>query len=113
MSPEDTLNLELIVGYCEDVFDAIKRHGDRLEDIEKDIEFQYVCSFLILQIGEKVNKLSVEFVTAHPEMPWRKIVGMRNILVHNYGVVDVEILWNTIRESLPPLYSFCKEMLGV
>ena len=112
MSPKDTAILGLISDYCDDIMAAMGRHGDKLEDIDNDVEFQYVCSFLILQIGECANKLSVEFVTAHPEIPWRKIVNMRNILVHNYGKVDNEVLWSTVVENIPSFRDFCKEALS-
>ena len=112
MNPKDIAILELISDYCNDIIASVNKHGNTLKDMDDDIEFQYVCSFLILQIGESANKLSVEFVTAHPEIPWRDIVNMRNILVHNYGKVDNEILWTTIMENIPPFRAFCQKVLS-
>lgn len=40
---------------------------------------------------------------AHPEIPWREIVGMRNVVVHDYADVDLALVWKTVHEDLPGL----------
>jgi uncharacterized protein with HEPN domain len=40
---------------------------------------------------------------AHPEIPWREIIGMRNRLIHGYDSVDSDILWNIVSADFPPL----------
>ena|SRR5579859_7327098 len=54
-------------------------------------------------IGEASNKLSPVFRETHPNIPWSKIIGMRNILIHDYIGADLEGVWNTIAENLPEL----------
>jgi uncharacterized protein with HEPN domain len=57
-------------------------------------------------IGEaagRIQQQAPEFVTAHPELPWSEMRGMRNRLVHNYFDVNVDVVWNTIKEDLLPL----------
>jgi uncharacterized protein with HEPN domain len=54
-------------------------------------------------IGEASNALSPELRARHPKVPWRQIIGMRHILVHNYFEVDLDIVWATLERDLPPL----------
>ena len=54
-------------------------------------------------IGEAARHLSPEAVKALANVPWRKIVAMRNILIHAYDDVDLEVVWDTAQQQLPPL----------
>ena len=57
-----------------------------------------------LQImGEASSKLSKDFIQEHPEIDWIKMIGMRNVLVHNYSNIDLDILWRTLLTDLPKL----------
>lgn len=52
-------------------------------------------------IGEAANRLPEYFKTQHAEIEWRKIIGLRNRIVHDYFSVDVEIVWEIIHKDLP------------
>jgi uncharacterized protein with HEPN domain len=54
-------------------------------------------------IGEASNALPDELKQAYPEIPWRQIIGMRHILVHQYFEVDLDVVWTTVTHDLPPL----------
>ena len=54
-------------------------------------------------IGEAARRVSTSFMDAHPEIPWREIIGQRNVLAHEYGQIDHELLYNTVVEDLPAL----------
>ncbi|RZB36157.1 MAG: hypothetical protein SRB2_02422 [Desulfobacteraceae bacterium Eth-SRB2] len=51
-------------------------------------------------IGEAANKLESEFKEQFPNIPWYKIVAMRNILIHEYFAVDLDQVWNTVQKDL-------------
>lgn len=54
-------------------------------------------------IGEASRALSANIRELHPEIAWAKIIGMRNILVHNYFEIDSPIVWNAVEHELPDL----------
>lgn len=60
-------------------------------------------TYLILVIGEACRVISEELKSAYPEVPWRRINGMRNRLVHEYSKVDENYLWEVVRDDLPLL----------
>jgi len=54
-------------------------------------------------IGEVAGKMTGETKSRHPEVEWTKIIALRNILVHDYYVIDENVVWNIITEDLPEL----------
>jgi uncharacterized protein with HEPN domain len=54
-------------------------------------------------IGEAASKLSADLRTAHPEVPWSRIIGMRNVLIHDYLAIDIDIVWTAVERDLPQL----------
>jgi len=66
----------------------------------------------IQTIGEACRSLAPEFQESYPEIPWRAIIGMRNILVHHYFEVDLDAVWQVIQRDLPPLKVAVAAVLG-
>ena len=62
-------------------------------------------------IGEAARGLSETTITQHPEIPWRNIIGMRHILVHNYFGIDRAIAWRAVKDDLPDLKSNVQKLL--
>jgi uncharacterized protein with HEPN domain len=60
------------------------------------------------RIGEAVSRLSEEFVTDHPQIEWRKVKGMRNIVTHEYARIDYEIVWNALALRVPEIAAFVR-----
>jgi uncharacterized protein with HEPN domain len=54
-------------------------------------------------IGEAARRLSQESKNAMPDIPWPKLIGMRNILIHQYDNVDLDLVYDTVRNFIPPL----------
>jgi uncharacterized protein with HEPN domain len=54
-------------------------------------------------IGEASRSLSSATRDQHPEIPWSKMIGMRNILTHNYFEIDLDIVWLAVEQELPNL----------
>lgn len=54
-------------------------------------------------IGEATKRLSLEFRGEHPTIPWKQIAGFRDVLIHDYMGVDLDIVWEVIEKDLPKL----------
>ena len=63
-------------------------------------------------IGEAVSHLPKEVQGAHPGIPWNRMKGLRNLVIHEYFGVSPEILWSTAKEDLPPLVGSLRAMLS-
>ena len=66
---------------------------------------------LIEIIGEAARRVSQDFQRSHGEIPWREIIGQRNILAHEYGQVDHALLYKTVREDIPRLTEELSQLL--
>jgi len=108
---DDMKVLKLIIKYCEGIENAMNRFGRDEEDFLGDTEYQYTCSFCLTQVGEMVKRLSARITEEHPEIPWNKIAGMRDIISHEYGKVNMNIVWITINERIPALKDTCEKIL--
>jgi uncharacterized protein with HEPN domain len=64
-------------------------------------------------LGEAANRISSSLQARHPDVPWRKIVGQRNALIHGYDDIDYEIVWTVVRERLPELTLQLKGILNL
>ena len=54
------------------------------------------CVFNLSQIGELVNKIDKEFISKHPQIPWFKMRGLRNRIVHDYEGINLKLIWEII-----------------
>ncbi|MCA9935577.1 MAG: DUF86 domain-containing protein [Ardenticatenaceae bacterium] len=76
-------------------------HGmDRLA-FDDDLKTQSAVIRQLEIIGEATKRLSEELRMANPDIPWRQMAGMRDILIHAYDHVDIDEVWNVIEQSLP------------
>ena len=62
-------------------------------------------------IGEASRHLPRDICARFPEVPWDEMRGIRNVLIHEYFGIDVEVLWETIKSNLPPLLPQLRRML--
>lgn len=90
-----------------DILEAIERIEKYAvkgkDEFEKEELIQNWTIHHLQIIGEAASHLSDEFRKQHQEIPWSKIIGMRNILVHNYFEIDTAIVWAAVEQELPIL----------
>ena len=62
-------------------------------------------------MGEATKKVDADFKLKHPHVEWKKIAATRDIMIHDYFGIDYDIVWSIIKEKLPDLEHFLKEIL--
>ena len=113
MQQRDVQRLAHICDYCEDMEKYLAAIHNDYSTFLSDSMCQHSVAFCVLQIGELVSKLSDELRTETAnEINWAAIKGMRNIVVHDYGHIDLEVLWSVAKEDAPVLKRFCQKFLS-
>lgn len=102
MSDKDLGNLSAILESCDKIqrFTTNLNNADEFYEDEKSFD-AVLINFVI--IGESVARLSEEFKENESQIPWLKIKGFRNIVVHDYFGVDAEEVWQIIENKIPDL----------
>jgi uncharacterized protein with HEPN domain len=62
-------------------------------------------------IGEAARNISDEFRISHPDLPWGKMIGIRNKIIHEYFNVNLSVVWDTVQDDLPALQKIIKSIL--
>lgn len=98
-----------------DAVEAIETHLAGLSyDGFKDSRLLYDAVLMeFIVIGEQAAALTDEFKEKHPEMPWHKMIGMRNEISHAYYKIKPKIVWDSCKEELPSLKTYLQGILGV
>lgn len=73
------------------------------EELDSNRMFALALVQCIQIIGEAATQVSESYRSRHTDIPWHEIIGMRHRLVHSYYDIDLDIVWNTVMEGLPPL----------
>jgi uncharacterized protein with HEPN domain len=102
--------------YLDDIIEAIRRihsytDGLDLKDFENDLKTQDAVIRNLEIIGEAAGKLPENIKSKSVEIEWRKIVGVRNILIHEYFGISTPIVWDIVQNKLKPLEQTCRKLL--
>ncbi len=83
-------------------YETFSRNDMMIDGVVRELEI----------IGEAARNLSAAFVEEHAEIPWRRMMAMRNILIHQYFGVNLKVVWDTCHSNLPQLKSFVQNLLA-
>ena len=111
METRDAQILRKILNYCDEIDAAVTLFGNSLESISTNHIYKNAVAMCILQIGELSAKLTDKFKCKYTGLPWRDIKGMRNLLAHGYGTLDIEELWHTVMHDIPELRIYCEAVM--
>ena len=109
MTPRDRDSLARIVDCIEAVKSYVERAGIAwaLDDMAVD-----AIAKRIEEIGEVARRLTPETLAAMPEINWRAVKGIREVIALDYDTIDVDLLANIVRDNLPELYAATDEALA-
>ncbi|MDE3097609.1 MAG: DUF86 domain-containing protein [Chloroflexota bacterium] len=88
-----------------------KTAGLTRAEFDGDENLQLALVYLLQVVGEAASKLSKEERERHVEVPWRTIIGMRHVVVHDYLRVDVDVVWETVTSGIPTLLGQLESMV--
>ncbi|HEY9909134.1 MAG TPA: DUF86 domain-containing protein [Thermosynechococcaceae cyanobacterium] len=99
-----------------DIANAIRRilrytNGINRVELEANDEKLSAILYQITIIGEATKRLSSTFRQQHPEIPWREMAGMRDVLVHEYDQLDFDVVWDVVQNKLSELLSLIEILL--
>ncbi|MDR3282049.1 MAG: DUF86 domain-containing protein [Candidatus Methanoplasma sp.] len=107
----DEGSVRRVIAYCDRIEDNIRDFGSDEEDFLNSHAFQGSCAFCVFQIGETVKRLSAEFLMNNPNGDWSKAARFRDIIAHQYDIIDLHILWETLVVDMPKLKALCEQSL--
>jgi uncharacterized protein with HEPN domain len=85
-------------------------NGKNRNDLDLDEKLSLAIIRLFEIIGEAANSLSEEYQEGHGEIPWKKLISMRNRLIHGYFDINYDIVWNTIKQDIPQILKLLKKI---
>lgn len=103
--------------YIGHMLDLARKAVEKAKGISKDAydadeDIRLILAHLAQMIGEAANRVSAGGRTAHPDIPWKQIIGARHRIVHDYMDVDYDVLWEIVSNDLPPLIRTLASILG-
>ncbi len=103
--------------FLQDVLEAIDNVAEFVGPLTRD-QFQADKKTLhavvrnLEVIGEAIKQVPPEIRDRHPQVPWQRIAGLRDILIHHYFGIDIDIVWDIVENKLPELKSQIQAVLA-
>lgn len=96
---------KVFIGHILESIHLIEKYIDQIskKDFLESINIQDAVIRRLEIIGEAVKNLPPEFRAEYPDIQWRQIAGMRDVLIHGYFGVDLDLTWNVVKSDLPEL----------
>ena len=96
------LYIEDVLQSCREILD-FTRELQNADDLGKDRRTFLAVVRSLEVVGEAARQMPRGFKSNHPEIPWREVAGLRNVIAHEYFGLDNEIIWDVIKSQIPDL----------
>lgn len=102
--------------YIRDILEAAKLARSYLTEVDleafaRNTQLQDAVIRRLEIMGEAARRVSEETKAAHPGIPWRLMIGMRNQVIHMYDGVDMHVVWHTVKDDLPALIDALERLI--
>ena len=101
MRPEDGIRIRHMLEAAQSARQFVA--GRQRSDLDTDTMLLFAVVQALQIVGEAASKISLETRSAAPSVPWARIIGMRNRLIHAYAAIDHDVVWRTVSEEIPTL----------
>ncbi len=108
----DEERVKRVYKYALELQEYITESQVQRDDLVENRKLQWLVTTPISNIGEHASHLSQQYIEDHAEIPWQKIAGVRNRLVHDYDGINWEIIADVIFVDLPQLIESLKPLCG-
>jgi len=103
--------------YLVDILDAARlameyTQGKTREEFLRDLQCQDAVVRRLEIIGEAARRVSDEMREANAHLPWHRMIGMRNAMIHEYDDIDMPLVWETVKMSLPDLARLIEKIVA-
>lgn len=109
MSKSDVIRVRHMLDATREALSLVA--GKTREHLSADLMLRLACIRLLEVIGEAASQVSAEFRAKYPDVPWNQMTGMRNRLIHAYFDINLDVLWETLADSLPSLAHALEDIL--
>ncbi len=106
---EVSVTLQQMLDYAREALDMA--HGCSRADLDTNLMLNRALVRTVEVIGEAAGRVPREYRSAHTEIPWQEIIGLRNRLIHGYDQVDFDVLWRIVSEDVPTLVAALAPLL--
>jgi uncharacterized protein with HEPN domain len=110
MLKADTIRLQHMVDAANQALSFVAEKSRN--ELERDQLLALAPVKLIEIFGEAASKITRETKSRSPEIPWADIIAIRNRLIHGYFDVNLEIIWRTVNEEMPPIARQIENLLS-
>ena len=105
----DNNRIRLMIQAAEQAVEYARQRTQSQAESEPPLQHLFIRNLEIL--GEAASRVSAHVRQAHPEIPWRDMVDMRNRLIHAYFDIDMDIVWKTVQQALPNVLTRLRAIL--
>jgi uncharacterized protein with HEPN domain len=102
--------------YIEDMLDAMEKAELAVNGVDYGrFSTDFMINFVVVRaleiVGEATKRLPMEFRNQYPDVPWKKMAGMRDWIIHGYDNVNLEVVWQAVRKDIPQLKPQIQQIL--
>jgi uncharacterized protein with HEPN domain len=105
------LRLRHMLDHAREAVEMVR--GRERRDLDRDRMLELSLVRLVEIVGEAASRMTRADQARYPTIPWPQVTGMRHRLVHGYDTVDLQVLWDTVTDDLPPLIAALEAVLGL